>query len=365
MHLIAFQGAIPNQLQNTYGVRKLRCDDKPRDGISLATVVCFPDAVGRRYISLDVPAPKVFHTCFWAFRRESKCHLLHWRSPEVALPTEPAVHRGSTPRPLPRPILPPAEGCYRKVCASTTALKIFESGGAEAENPRDCSPTVRCHFTGACKHGRLRPQPRFDEIAILPRKHRKTQHQPGCNPVQSSVASAHQISLYQQALFGFLVALSDAIHLSNLLLSHNPAATISRTALTLGNPPLCIPLIVKAQFGIGFDVAAGNQTVANIGDLNQIAIRATGMVDEGAWNGRFQIPFIIQVHGVNRTIVLVRADHLTGDFKHQFAREELATGENATAEFATVVVNINITVFITTVAVIRFDRLLQLLATLF
>ena len=66
----------------------------------------------------------------------------------------------------------------KPVNLNSTALKIFESGGAEAENPRDCGPTVGCDFRSACKHGTLRTQPRFDEIAIAQRKPGETQHQP-------------------------------------------------------------------------------------------------------------------------------------------------------------------------------------------
>ena len=73
----------------------------------------------------------------------------------------------------------------KPVNLNSTALKIFESGGAEAENPRDCGPTVGCDFRGACKHGTLRTQPRFDEIAIAQRKPGETQHQPKCKHVQS------------------------------------------------------------------------------------------------------------------------------------------------------------------------------------
>lgn len=37
-------------------------------------------------------------------------------------------------------------------------MKVLEPGSAEAENPRDCGLTVRCHVNGACKHDTLRTQ---------------------------------------------------------------------------------------------------------------------------------------------------------------------------------------------------------------
>ncbi|OUT60232.1 MAG: hypothetical protein CBB71_08275 [Rhodopirellula sp. TMED11] len=58
-------------------------------------------------------------------------------------------------------------------------MKIFESCGADAENPRDCGPTVRCDFIGACKHGTLFEPSRGSMKSRLPRENPGgTQHQP-------------------------------------------------------------------------------------------------------------------------------------------------------------------------------------------
>ena len=83
-----------------------------------------------------------------------------------------------------------------------------------------------------------------------------------------------RVAANERELLGFFATFCESVHLFDLLLSHNPAATISRPTLTLGNPPLGVPLVVKTQFGIGFDVAAGNQAVADIRNLNQIAVGA-------------------------------------------------------------------------------------------
>ena len=51
--------------------------------------------------------------------------------------------------------------------AYTTALKIFETSGAEAEHPRDSGPNPRCYFIGASKHLRtqfLLTEPLFDRV---------------------------------------------------------------------------------------------------------------------------------------------------------------------------------------------------------